>query len=390
MTRRLRTHLGTACVVALGLVALFGLPALDEIYLLINSTIYASFALLALSLGLIWGFGGILCFGQAAFFGLGGYAYAAAAINFGDTNWAVPIGILVPACFALLLGYFMFWKRISDVYLGVITLTVSLILYRFFNQTAGDEWKIGAARLGGFNGIPGTPPLNWPDDPQAVMWPEEIFMVAVGALIVTYLLCKLMLSTRFGRTVVAVRENETRARLLGYDVRLYKLAVFAISGGIAGLAGILFANTGFVSPNMFSLQLNAQVIIWVIVGGLGTLVGPIIGCILIQILTTELGTVNQTGGLDWLDPNLVLGVVLVVFVLLIPRGLVPTAAGWATRASALLHHRTARQEAPRTAGEKPVAPPRIRSEARRPAQASTDDTGLGEPGLAGARPGVTQ
>ncbi|MGF1624747.1 MAG: branched-chain amino acid ABC transporter permease, partial [Alphaproteobacteria bacterium] len=253
MTARQRTHFGTACVVAIGLAFLFGLPALGEIYLLINATIYASFALLALSLGLIWGFAGILCFGQAAFFGLGGYAYAIAALNFGDTSWAVPIGMLVPAVFALLLGYFMFWKRISDVYLGVITLTVSLILYRFFNQTAGDEWTIGTARLGGFNGIPGTPPLNWPGDRQAVLWPEEIFMVAVGALILGYLLCKLLLSSGFGRTIVAVRENEVRTGLLGYDVRVYKLIVFAISGALAGLAGILFANTGFVSPNMFSL-----------------------------------------------------------------------------------------------------------------------------------------
>lgn len=356
MTPRARSLLGTGAVTAIGLAVLFGLPALDEIYLLINATIYASFALLALSLGLIWGFAGILCFGQAAFFGLGGYAYAVAAINFGDTSWAVPVGMLVPAAFALLLGYFMFWKRISDVYLGVITLTVSLILYRFFNQTAGDEWTIGTARLGGFNGIPGVPPLNWPGDPQAVMWPEEIFMVAVGALILAYLLCKLVLASGFGRTLVAVRENETRAGLLGYDVRVYKLAAFTLSGALAGLAGILFANTGFVSPNMFSLQLNAQVIIWVIIGGLGTLAGPILGCVLIQILTTELGTVNQTGGLSWLDPNLVLGVVLVVFVVLVPRGLIPTTRGWVEAA----FHRLAPPPQPDARAR--AAPPRAAEE----------------------------
>lgn len=382
MTARQRTHFGTACVVAIGLAFLFGLPALGEIYLLINATIYASFALLALSLGLIWGFAGILCFGQAAFFGLGGYAYAIAALNFGDTSWAVPIGMLVPAVFALLLGYFMFWKRISDVYLGVITLTVSLILYRFFNQTAGDEWTIGTARLGGFNGIPGTPPLNWPGDPQAVLWPEEIFMVAVGALILGYLLCKLLLSSGFGRTIVAVRENEVRTGLLGYDVRVYKLIVFAISGALAGLAGILFANTGFVSPNMFSLQLNAQVIIWTIVGGLGTLVGPIVGCILMQMLTTELGRVNQSGGLDWLDPNLVLGVVLVVFVVLVPRGLVPTARGWFE--AAITVARAPRRKAAQPTVGRRAAPPAVPEP--RPGE---EVDRRHDPGpLAGARPGV--
>ncbi len=111
-------------------------------------------AVLALSLALVWGFGGILCFGQAAFFGLGGYTYAVAALNFTGTSWAVPVALLVPAALAAILGYLMFFGRISDVYIGVITLTVTLILFNFVNSTAGDEWHIGAAPLGGFNGIP--------------------------------------------------------------------------------------------------------------------------------------------------------------------------------------------------------------------------------------------
>ncbi|MGF1627040.1 MAG: hypothetical protein ACFCVH_19335, partial [Alphaproteobacteria bacterium] len=168
----------------------------------------------------------------------------------------------------------------------------------------------------------------------------------------------------------------------GYDVRVYKLIVFAISGALAGLAGILFANTGFVSPNMFSLQLNAQVIIWTIVGGLGTLVGPIVGCILMQMLTTELGRVNQSGGLDWLDPNLVLGVVLVVFVVLVPRGLVPTARGWFEAAIAVAR-------APR----RKAAQPNFRRRAALPTAAEPrpgEEAGRRhDPGpLAGARPGV--
>ena len=95
-----------------------------------------------------------------------------------------------------------------------------------------------------------------------------------------------MLRSRFGRVVMAIRENELRAELLGYDVRLHKLGIFTLGGAMAGLAGVLFANCVFVSPTMFSLSYAAQVIIWVIVGGLGTLVGPVIGCILVQMLTT--------------------------------------------------------------------------------------------------------
>ncbi len=313
---------GNVAVLAVGLAALVLMPRFAETYLIINTTIFVSFAILALSLALIWGYAGILCFGQAAFFGLGGYAYAVAAINFGDTTGAAFLAVALPALFAALLGYFMFWGRISDVYLGVITLTVSLIFYRFINQTAGEEWNIGAAPLGGFNGIPATPILNWPGRPGDQLQPEDIFSLSVGLLMLVYFGCKALLATSFGRVIVAVRENETRAELLGYDVRVHKLAIFVVGGAMAGLSGLLFANSVFVSPTMFSLPVSGQIIIWVIVGGLGTLIGPIIGCILMQMLTNYLGTLNQVSGLSWLDPNLVLGIILTAFVLLVPKGLV--------------------------------------------------------------------
>ncbi len=321
MKPRALAILGNLVVLAAGLAVLFGLPALGETYLIINSTIFAAFAILALSLALIWGYAGILCFGQAAFFGLGGYTYAVAAINMGDTTIPAVLAVLLPALFAALLGYFMFWGRISDVYLGVITLTVSLIFFRFINQTAGEQWNIGDAPLGGFNGIPATPILNWPGRPDDQLAPEDIFSLTVGLLLIAYFCCKALLATSFGRVIVAIRENETRAELLGYDTRVYKLAVFVIGGGLAGLSGLLFANSVFVSPTMFSLPVSGQIIIWVIIGGLGTLIGPVIGCILMQFLTNYLGTLSQVKGFGWVDPNLVLGVLLVVFVLVVPKGL---------------------------------------------------------------------
>src|SRR5262245_65997250 len=110
--------LGNVAALLAGLAVLFGLPAFAETYLIINSTIFAAVAILALSLALIWGYAGILCFGQAAFFGLGGYTYAVAAINMGETTLPALMALLLPALFAGLLGYVMFWGRISDVYLG--------------------------------------------------------------------------------------------------------------------------------------------------------------------------------------------------------------------------------------------------------------------------------
>jgi ABC-type branched-subunit amino acid transport system permease subunit len=245
-----------------------------ETFTLLETTIYVIMSILALSLGFIWGYGGIPCFGQAAFFGLGAYAYAIAVFNFGESTVSMLAAIAVPAAFAAVLGYFMFFGRISDVYLGVITLTVSLILFSLVNSTAGDAYRIGVAPLGGFNGIPSIPTLNVPGKPEELLTPEQIFQVSVGLLALVYFGLRWLLASHFGRVVVAIRENEKRAELLGYDARKYKLAAFAIGGAIAGLAGALFANWGaFTSPTIFGLAQSAQIIIWVIVGGLGTLTG---------------------------------------------------------------------------------------------------------------------
>jgi branched-chain amino acid transport system permease protein len=305
-------------VVAVGLVLMFGLPQVLDLFGIVQITVFAAMAMFALSQGYLWGYGGIMSFGQAAFLGLGGYAYAIAAINMGESTLAVVIAIATPMVFAALLGYFMFYGRISDAYIGVITLTVSVILFELVNSTSGSEYRIGSAELGGFNGIPSVPPINFPGDASSPLDPEQTWYASMGSLIGVYILLRAILASRFGRVVVAIRENETRAMLLGYDPRLYKLASFVISAGVAGLAGCLFANWGaFISPTVFGLTMSAQVIIYVLVGGLGTLLGPMLGAVGIQYL------IIQAGSQSVIDPNLGLGVVLVAFVLLVPQGLVP-------------------------------------------------------------------
>ncbi len=305
-------------MVAAGLALLFGLPLVFDLFGLLQMTVFAAMAMLALSQGFIWGYGGIMSFGQTAFFGVGGYTYAVAVMNMGDSTVPVLLSVLLPALFAALLGYFMFYGRISDAYIGVITLTVTVILFNVVNSTAGDFYTIGNAPLGGFNGMPSVPPLNFPNDPATPLDPEQAWYAAMGALILVYVLLRAILASRFGRVVVAIRENETRARLLGYDTRLYKLVVFAIGGGVAGLAGCLYTNWGsFISPTVFGLATSAQVLIYVLVGGLGTLLGPILGAVGIQYLISLIGTQEAV------NANLVLGVVLVVFVLLVPQGLIP-------------------------------------------------------------------
>ena len=322
----LRGRLGIGLTAAAMLAIGVGVPMVAEPFDLLQLTVFAAMCILALSLGVVWGYGGILCFGQSAFYGLGAYAYAVTAVNLGESTVAVVVAIVLPAAFAALLGYFMFYGRLSDVYLGVITLSVTLIFFNLVNSTAGDAYRIGKARLNGFNGMPSLPTLNVPGDPGRLLDPTETFYLVMALLILVYLGLHALLATRFGRVVVAIRENETRCELLGYDVRLHKLLIFTVGGAIAGLAGALFANWGaFVSPNVFSLVMTSQIIIWVIVGGLGTLVGPIIGCVIMQYLATRLGTQQLA------NTSLIFGAIFLAFVLLVPRGLVPSLAWLGSR-----------------------------------------------------------
>ncbi|MFZ3119775.1 MAG: branched-chain amino acid ABC transporter permease [Variovorax sp.] len=319
MNRFAKSWVSAAVSLAVGIALLFGLPGVLDDYTLIEVTIYAVMSILGVSLAFIWGFGGILCFGQAAFFGLGAYTYAIGVMNTGDSTVPFLLAIVVPALFAVLLGYVIFYGRLSDVYMGVITLTVTLILFNLINSTAGPEWRIGSAPLGGFNGIPAIPTLNWPGQQDEVLSPKDLFYVTFVCLLLVYLGLRVLIASKVGRVIVAAKENEQRVLLLGYDARVYKLLCFTLGGAIAGLAGCLFANWGaFTSPTIFGLAQSAQIIIWVIVGGLGTLIGPIVGCVLIQWLTSQIGTQQL------FNSNLVLGGILVVFVLLVPRGIVPT------------------------------------------------------------------
>jgi urea transport system permease protein len=284
-------------------------------------TVLVIYGMLGLSLGLIWGFGGILCFGQAAFFGLGAYTYAIAAINIGESTIPMVLAVLAPAAFAALLGAVMFYGRLTDVYLGVITLVVTLILFKFVNSTAGPQYVIGKARLGGYNGIPGFQTLNVPGDPNAYIWGDPYFYVCTVALVIVFLLVTWLLQSSFGRIAIGIRENETRMSLMGYDVAARKTVLFAIGAAIAGLAGALFANWGeIVTPGLFSLGQSAEIIIWCIVGGLGTRFGPFLGAVGLAYLKFMLGQQSM------IDNTLITGLILVLFVLFLPRGVVPAIA----------------------------------------------------------------
>jgi urea ABC transporter permease protein UrtC len=318
MMKSLRSNLPLVVVGVIGIALLIGLPFVLDLYTLLQITLYVIFAILALSLAFIWGYGGILCFGHSVFFGLGAYAYAVSVINIGESTLPFLIAMLLPALFAAALGYFMFYARISDVYVGVITLTVTLIFYNVVNSTAGPQYHIGEAQLGGFNGMPNVPSLNIPFQPENTLEPEGMFTLCAAILLIVYFGLHALLRTRFGRVLVAVRENEQRVEFLGYDSRLHKLIAFSIGGAIAGVAGCLFTAWGnFVSPTSFSVVQSAQIIIWLMVGGSGTLLGPVIGAMAMSWLTVQIGTQQLV------NANVVLGGILLIFVLLVPKGIAP-------------------------------------------------------------------
>ena len=323
----LRARLAAAAAIGLAAAAL-GL-VLPE-FAALQATSWALFGLLGLSLALVWGHAGIFSFGQGAFFGAGAYVYGIAAINLlpltNETASAVLAGAAAGALLAAAIGYFMFYGRVGDVYVGIITLAMTLVLFTFLSSTADPRYRVGEALLGGYNGMSGVPPLTWG-------WPGGAEggepLSAAGLLAVVALACAAVLAGAYvalarpvGRVLAALRDNELRAQLLGFDVRLRKLVVFAAGGAIAGLAGALYAAWAmFVSPAVFGLQQAALVVIWVLVGGRTSLAGAFVGAVLVEGLSAWLG-----GGAGNATP-IVLGAVLIAIVMGLPQGIVPAVQG---------------------------------------------------------------
>jgi branched-chain amino acid transport system permease protein len=310
--------------------ATFVAPHIFSRFTILQITVFLVGAILAESIGLVWGFGGIMCFGQTAFFGLGGYAYAISVENLGDSTIPIIIAILAASSAACALGVFLFFGKLGDVYVGVVTLCISLILYDFGNSTQDRFYTIGTAALNGFNGMAGVPGINLPFHPSIPLDTVGTFYLCAGSLIGIYLFCKGLLALPFGRIAVAVKQNEVSVGLIGYNASAIKLVLFTIGGGIAGYAGCLYVNwNGYISPSVFGLPMMGQTIIWVVVGGLGTLLGPIFGAIALQYLATVMGNIGL------INVELVFGLVLVAVVVFLPEGVIPTLARLARSAASL-------------------------------------------------------
>ena len=270
---------------------------------------YLCYALLALSIDLIWGYGGILSLGHGAFFALGGYAmgmylmrqigtrgvYAHPVLpdfmvflnwpelpvfwyGFQHFPYALLMVVLVPGALAFVFGWFAFRSRVTGVYLSIITqaLTYALML-GFFRNNFG---------FGGNNGL-----TDFKDilgfNVQAQGTRAALFVVSCVALAIGFLICRALVTSKFGKVLVAIRDAEPRTRFLGYRAESYKLFVFTLSACMAGVAGALYVpQVGIINPSEFSPANSIEAVIWVAVGGRGTLTGAVIGAVLVNYAKT--------------------------------------------------------------------------------------------------------
>jgi urea transport system permease protein len=312
---------------------------------------YLCYAILALSLDLVWGYCGILSLGHGAFFALGGYAmgmylmrqigsrgvYAHPVLpdfmvflNWKELPWfwhgfdmawfAFLMVLLVPGLLAFVFGWLAFRSRVSGVYLSIITqaMTYALLL-AFFRNDMG---------LGGNNGL-----TDFKDilgyNVQAQGTRVALYMLSVAALAGAFLLARAITSSAFGKVLVAIRDAESRVRFLGYRVEHYKLLVFVVSAAMAGVAGALYVpQVGIINPSEFAPANSIEAVIWVAVGGRGTLVGAAAGAFAVNVAKTVF-----TSG--WLAPYwlFVLGALFIVVTLALPRGIVGTLQEIAARRS---------------------------------------------------------
>lgn len=325
-----------ACYVAAA-VALFSAPLYLSDFRLNLLAKFLAFAIVALGLDLIWGYTGILSLGHGIFFGLGAYAMAMylkleasggklpdfmgwSGLSelpifwkpFENFGFALLMGILIPAALALFLGYFTFRNRIRGVYFTILTQALVIITTTLL---VGQQ-----AYTGGTNGVTGFgkilgEPIASPDTKRMLYW------VTAAVLVAVFILCRYVVKSRFGKVLRAIRDGENRVRFIGYNPAVYQMVVFTMSAAIAGIAGMLFVlHVGIISPSMMGIVPSIEMVLWVAIGGRGTLIGAALGAVLMNWAKSEFSTTYPQG---W---TYFLGGVFILVVVFLPNGVAGLAA----------------------------------------------------------------
>ena len=299
---------------------------------------FLAFAVLALGLDLIWGYCGVLSMGQGVFFGLGAYCMGMyLTLQIGKESvygselpdfmvWTqvkeLPLfwypfksfmggflgAILVPVIFATIFGFLAFRSRIKGVYFAIITQAFAFAAWLVFNRNE--------TRLGGTNGLTDFKQLLGYrlSDPSTQ---RGLYLITVIALIASYLLCRWIVASRAGKVLIAIRDSESRVTFSGYTPWMFKLFVFVVAAGLAGLAGMLYVpQVGIITPAQIGVLPSLEVVIWVAVGGRGTLIGAILGAVAVNYGRSVLTNYFPEA---W---PFILGGLFVVVVTMFPDGLV--------------------------------------------------------------------
>jgi branched-chain amino acid transport system permease protein len=266
------------------------------------------FAVLAVATDVAWGYTGILTFASAAMFGIGAYAVGVMFVHVSTAGWSVPValftGVSLAVALSAVIGWLAFYSRVrvSEFYIAVVTLGLSVL----FSQTV----SYGGALTGGSNGLSGFPTIS--------VSGRDWYLIAAALLFASMLAALRVMSSDFGLVLRAVRDHEIRCRYLGIHTPLIKTLVFTACNGLSAAAGVAYAlYTTVVAPSLVGIVLATNVLIWVMLGGRGTIIGPVVAAVLVNVATPEL---SASIPLYWQGA---LGLAFIMVVVLLPRGLIP-------------------------------------------------------------------
>lgn len=285
------------------------IPFISEPFIVKTLTEVLIFGIFAMSLDLLIGYTGLVSFGHAAFFGIGAYAAGYFALNLSPNIFVnVPLALVIVAAFALVIGFFSI--RVSGVYFLMLTLAFSQMVYAI-----ADRW---VDVTGGSNGLASIPRPRIELASLQILFEDNTsrYFLVLGFFLLSYLALRGIVRSQFGHALVGIRQNETRLNAIGYNTTRYKLIAFVIAGIFAGVAGALYAGFNrFVSTGELYWTASGQVLIMVIIGGAGTLIGPVLGAGLILVLQNIISSSTDR----W--PT-IMGIIFVLFVFAARYGII--------------------------------------------------------------------
>lgn len=284
-----------------------------------NIALFALYIPIALGLSLLWGYCGVLSFGQMAFFGVSGYTYGIVAINLqaipGGTLLAVGAGIVSAILLAAFFGYFVFYGQVSSWIIPVLTLVLTLALETFMGQTAGYQWKVGQALLGGYNGMTQIPSITV-GSMSFMSGAHALYYLIVLFALALYLSMRMLINSKWGSVIVAIREDEQRTRTVGHNVNLIQVLVFVTAGALGGMSGILYVSWGnYIDPSTMGLISATMPVVWVCVGGRQSLLAVLLSTMLLGYLADLLSVYGGQYAF------LVSGALLLLVMLFFPQGI---------------------------------------------------------------------